>query len=140
YPTEMWVSHALFWPSLAICHSTRSGIARRIAVASILTALVLTHEGGVVFAAAAVAPLVLRGMKGEALRRAVLGFAIAMAIWTAVRLALPPDDYFASFLVDLALNAVNVTSLTSDVLMLILGALVVYALAFLVFSRAASSQ
>src|SRR5262249_16397269 len=62
-PTEMWVSHALFWPALTICHYARPGIGGGIAVAGALTALVLTHEGGVVFAAAAVATLALRGLR-----------------------------------------------------------------------------
>jgi hypothetical protein len=140
YPTEMWVSHALFWPALAICHSARSGISGGAAVTAVLTPLVLTHEAGVVFASTAVATLVLRGSKDEGLRRSALGFLIAMSVWAVVRLTLPPDDYFASFLVDLALNAVDLTSLASNLLMLIGGALVIYGLAFLAFSRFVPAQ
>ncbi|MGB8548578.1 MAG: hypothetical protein WCD82_10365, partial [Xanthobacteraceae bacterium] len=45
FPTELWIAHALFWPTLAICHYAREGIGGFGLVLAALLALVLTHEG-----------------------------------------------------------------------------------------------
>ena len=55
------MAHALFWPTLAVCHYARGGIAGTATVLAALLALVLTHEGAVVFAVGIVSTLLLRG-------------------------------------------------------------------------------
>src|SRR5262249_17121924 len=71
FPTEMWMAHALFWPTLAVCHyaSGNKGIAL---VFAMLLALVFTHGGALIFAVAIVVMLSLRGvLDGAFLRRPV---------------------------------------------------------------------
>src|SRR5215475_3570360 len=89
FPTEMWIAHALFWPTLAIAHYSRGPLAG-VAVFLALLALVLTHEGALIFAAAILATLSLRGVRHESFRRAVAVGALVLAIWIAIRLELPP--------------------------------------------------
>src|SRR5262245_27411628 len=70
FPTEMWMAHALFWPTLAVCHyapSSKWGIA--LVFASLL-ALVFIHEGALIFAIVIVATLLFRGMRDATFLRA----------------------------------------------------------------------
>ena len=43
FPTEMGMAHSLFWPTLAVCHYGRGGLAGIALVFPMLLALVLTH-------------------------------------------------------------------------------------------------
>src|SRR5262249_10811946 len=43
FPSEMWVAHAVFWPTLAVCHYARANTAGRPLGFSSLPALGLTH-------------------------------------------------------------------------------------------------
>ena len=61
FPTEIWIAHSLFWPALAVCHYTRSGIRGTALVFAVLLALVFTHEGALIFVFAILASLLLRG-------------------------------------------------------------------------------
>ena len=63
FPTEMWMAHALFWPALAVCHYARGGIAGFAVVFAALLALVFTHEGALIFAVAILSTLLLRGVR-----------------------------------------------------------------------------
>lgn len=134
YPTEMWFAHALFWPTLAIAHSAR-GIGGFVLVVAAFVALVLTHEGAVLFAIAVLATTLLRGLHDRAPWRAAGAFLIALAIWGLVRITLRPDDYFAGFLPGLASNFISLANLTSAVLLLVLATLACYAAAFWALRR-----
>ena len=140
FPTEMWMAHAVFWPALAVCHYARPGIGGMIAVFAALLALVFTHEGALVFAAAIVSTLLLRGLRDAALLRAAGAFVVAMAIWALVKLVLPPDDYFASIIQNAALNFIEVANITSGMFLLLLVALGSYGIAILVFRRLVPAQ
>ena len=61
FPTEMWIAHALFWPALAICHYRPRWHRRFGVVFAVLLALAFTHEGALVFVAAIVTTLLMRG-------------------------------------------------------------------------------
>ncbi|HTM72187.1 MAG TPA: hypothetical protein VL198_03060, partial [Pseudolabrys sp.] len=61
FPTEMWMAHVLFWPALALAHYARQGVLGSVILSVTMTALALTHAGGVVFAIVIVATLALRG-------------------------------------------------------------------------------
>src|SRR4029079_17492650 len=63
FPTEMWMAHALFWPALALAHYARQGILGAVILSVTMTALALTHAGGVVFAIVIVATLALHGFR-----------------------------------------------------------------------------
>jgi hypothetical protein len=84
YPTEMWMAHALFWPTLAVCHYARESVAGYATVFAALTALVFTHEGALVFAVAILATLLLRGTRDAAFRRTAAALLGVMAIWALV--------------------------------------------------------
>ena len=135
FPTEMWMAHALFWPALAAAHHVRRGIGGLAAVSALLLALVLSHEGALIFALAILFTVLLRGLRDDAFLRAAGAFIVVVAIWAAVKASFPPDDYFASVLPDAALNLVDVGNLANDLLRLLAGALAGYAIAFLILRR-----
>lgn len=139
-PTEMWMAHALFWPALAICRFAPRGIGGAVGVVAVLAALVLTHEGAVVFAVAIVCTLLLRGVHDAALRRGAGALLIALSIWALVKVTLRPDSYFASILLSVALNSIDITSLTCDLFLLLLAALASYAGAFVILRRLVPAQ
>src|SRR5262249_32081891 len=87
FPSEMWVAHALFWPTLAVCHYARATMAGRLLVFSTLLALVLTHAGGLILAVLILATLLLRGARDETYLRAAGVFPAAIAIWALVKVA-----------------------------------------------------
>jgi hypothetical protein len=140
FPTEMWMAHAVFWPALAVCHYARPGIGGIAVVFAVLLALVLSHEGALVFAAAIVSTLLLRGLRDAALLRAAGAFVAALAVWALVKVALPPDDYFASIIERAALNFIEVANVTHGMFLLLLLALAGYGLAILVFRRLVPAQ
>lgn len=134
FPTEMWFAHALFWPALAILHYGRGRLAGAGAFL-VLLALMLSHEGALIFAAVILATLGLRGLHDPALRRAAVAGAAALAIWIAIRLELPPDAYIAGVLGRAALNFVDLSSLALEPMRLLLLALAGYTLAFVALRR-----
>jgi len=74
FPTETWMAHALFWPTLAVCHYARSSKGGIALVFATLLALVFTHEGALIFAVAIMATLSFRGLRDAAFLRAPAPF------------------------------------------------------------------
>ena len=133
FPTEMWVAHSLFWPALALVHYAGRGLAGTAALFSALLALALTHEGAAVYACAIVVTVALRGFRDPLFWRAAGALAAALAVWLAVKIALPPDGYYASIITAVALNFIDVGNLlASTFFMLLFGALAAYAIVYLV--------
>lgn len=135
FPTEMWFAHSIFWPLLALCHCAEPTWRMRMAVALGFTALVLTHGGGVIFAAAILATLALRGLQDPLYQRAVAGGAAAMAVWVLVQMQFRPDPYIAEALANAALNFIDLRNLNAPVLRLLACALVTYALVYWILRR-----
>jgi hypothetical protein len=135
YPTEMWMAHALFWPALAVCHYARAGIGGMALVFAMLLALVFTHEGALIFAVAILATLLLRGRRDATFRRAAGAFLAVMSIWVVVKVTFPPDDYVGRALGRAALHFFDVSILTGDLVLLLLGALASYGVVFLLIRR-----
>lgn len=136
FPTEMWMAHTLFWPALALCHYGGRGRAAMVAKCAVLTAMVLTHGGAVVLAAAILCTVALRGTRDGALLRAGIAVLVAMAIWTTVRIAWRPDSYFASVLPAAAMNFIDIGSLLANpVCLTLMAALAGYSLAFVAMLR-----
>jgi len=135
FPTEMWMAHALFWPTLAVSHYARPGIRGIAWVLVMLLALIFTHEGAIIFAIAIVTTLLLRGLRDVAFLRAAGALLVAMAIWAAVKVAFPPDDYFAGVLIRAALNFFDLNVLSGDLFRLLFGVIVSYGVAVLVLGR-----
>jgi hypothetical protein len=140
YPTEMWMAHALFWPSLAVCHCARGGIGGIALVFAMLLALAFTHEGALIYAVAVLATLLLRGRRDAAFLRAAGAFLVVMSILAAVKVTFPPDEYVGSALRRAALHVFDVTILTGDLVLLLLGALASYGIVFLVLRRRTPRQ
>jgi hypothetical protein len=130
FPTELWIAHAAFWPALALCWSP-GGRGRALAAGVALAVLVLSHEGGVVWAVVLLGALLLAPARGAALRRAVLALVPSLAVWVALRLLVPPDPYVAEVLGSNAANFLDVSSLFAPLPLTIAGALLVYLVAWL---------
>jgi hypothetical protein len=135
FPTEMWLAHALFWPALAVSHYARQSIGGTILVFALLLALIFTHEGALILAFAIVATLFLRGMREFAFLRTVGALLAALTIWSAVKLLIPPDDYFDQVLIRAALNFFDAFILSTRLVLLIFSTIAIYAVAFLVLRR-----
>src|SRR6516162_7250470 len=120
FPTEVWIAHALFWPALAICHYARAGIGGFGLVLAAVLALVFTHEGALILAGVIVATLLLRGARSAAFRRAAGALLIVIPIWIFVKVALPPDNYYAPVFASAALHFFDVTIFENALLLLLL--------------------
>jgi hypothetical protein len=134
FPTEVWVSHALFWPTLAVCHYSRGRLAG-VPVFVMLLALILSHAGALIFAVTILITLFLRGSRDAAFLRALGCFVAAVAIWAVVLAAFQPDPLIADILYRAALHVFDVAILTSDLVLLLLVTLAAYVAAFCVLRR-----
>ena len=135
FPTETWMAHSLFWPTLAVCHYARPGLAGTALVFMMMLALVFTHEGALLFAVAILATLLLRDARDAAFSRTAGAFLLIISIWVMARLAFPPDDYVADTLRAAALHVFNLGILRSDLILLLICALAGYGIAFLMLRR-----
>ena len=135
FPTEMWVAHALFWPTLALCHYAHRGIGTFALICAALLALVLTHGAAPILAFAILATLGLRGLRDAAFLRAVWALLAVIPIWVGLHVIFPPDDYFASALMRAALHFFDVGILTCGVMRLLFGALAGYGAVLLLVRR-----
>jgi hypothetical protein len=136
FPTEVWIAHALFWPTLALSHDARGGFAGAAAVFAVLLALIFTHEGGLILAFAILGTLALRGLRDRAFLRAGGALLVALAAWTAVRLTLRPDDYFVEYFRRAAWNFFELSVVTDTELLFVLAvAIAAYGAVFLVLWR-----
>jgi hypothetical protein len=140
FPTEMWLAHALFWPALAASHYVRQGIGGATLVLALLLALIFTHEGALVLAAAIVATLLLRGTRDKAFLRAAGAFLAALAIWVAVKFLVPADDYFDKVLIRAALSFFDTFILSTRLVLLIFNTIAIYGVAFLILRRLAPAK
>jgi hypothetical protein len=135
FPTETWMAHALFWPTLALCQYTPRGTRGIVALFVVLLMLVFTYEGAVAFALAIVATLLLRGMWNAAFIRAASALLVVLLIWMFVKATVHPDDYFAAVLTRAAWHVFDPGLLTDDLILLLLGALVSYGVVFFALHR-----
>jgi len=135
FPTETWMAHALFWPTLAVCHYARSSKGGIALVFATLLALVFTHEGALIFAVAIVATLSFRGLRDAAFLRAAGAFFVVLSIWAIVKARFPPDSYIADVLHSAALHVFDVTILAGHLVLLLLITLASYGIAFYVVRR-----
>jgi hypothetical protein len=135
FPTEMWMAHAVFWPALALCLCAPRTAAGSLAAFAALLALVFTHEGSLVLAAAILFALFLRGWRDPLFLRALGAFFIAVAIWSMVKLAIPPDDYISGVLASAAYRFIDIGNLEQPVLFVLLGVLWDYMIASFVLRR-----
>jgi len=135
FPTEMWMAHALFWPTLALAHYGRRGLLGAVVLSIAMAALALTHAGGVVLAFVTVATLALRGFRHPLFVRGAVALFVAMALWVIVKMAYRPDDYFADVLVRAGLHFFDPAIFQVNLVVLLFVVLASYGLLFLALSR-----
>jgi len=135
FPTEMWVAHALFWPTLALAHYAYRGVVGSAVLLVATAALVLTHAGGVVLAFVVVATLGLHGLRHPLFVRGAIVLFVALAVWVIVKMAYPPDDYFADVLVRAGLKFFDAAIFRVNLVVLLIAVLAGYSLLFLALTR-----
>jgi hypothetical protein len=134
FPTEMWIAHALFWPTLALGHFARRDAAGSALVFGALFALAFTHEGALVLAVVIVATLLLRGRHDAAFLRAARALVVIVPVWAAVHALFPPDFYYAAVFYRAALHFFDFAILTQGIGVLA-GALAGYGIVVLALRR-----
>jgi hypothetical protein len=135
FPTEVWVMHALFWPTLAMCHRADRGASDSAKIFGLMLAMVLTHAGALIAALSIVATTALRGSREQSFRRSGETFLWVFAIWILVRLTLRPDDYMSGVLLAAALHVFDVSILTGPLMLLLYAALAGYGVVFVILRR-----
>lgn len=125
FPTELWVTHAAIWPALALAWSPGRFI--RWAWGTVALAIVvLSHEGGVIWACILLGALALSPGRAHAVPRAALGLGLTIAIWIACKVLIPPDHYVAEVLGRNAWNLVTPATLISPLMLSMVAGLCVY--------------
>jgi hypothetical protein len=140
FPTEMWLAHAIFWPTLAASHYARRTIAGAVFVFSLQFLLAFTHEAALVLLFAIVTTLVPRGLRSAELIRAIIGFAIILTLAALSKIVLPPDEYYASVLLRAALHFFDLEIFKVEVVMALLVALTAFGAIFAVVSLFSPKQ
>ena len=135
FPTEMWLAHALFWPTLAVCHFTRQTTASTALVFVMMMTLAFTHEGALVLASSIVVTLAPRGLRDASFLRAAAALGAVMAMSAAVKLLLPPDDYYAEVFARAALHFFDLSIFGVGVVIVLLSVLAAYGVLLLLFAR-----
>jgi hypothetical protein len=135
FPTEMWLAHALFWPTLAACHCARRSAAGTVLVFVMMMTLAFTHEGALVLAFSVVATLAPRGLRDVSFLRAAAALVVVVAMSAAIKLLLPPDDYYADVFVRAALHFFDLGIFEVRVVIVLLSVLATYGVLLLLIAR-----
>lgn len=130
FPTETWIAHAVFWPTLALCHHARPGLRGGLAVLVSMLALIFAYRGALIFAVFILATLRLRGATDFAFLRAARAFIFIAVIWMIVKTTFPPDPYIADVLTRAARHVFDLRLLAGKLTFLMLAALTGYGVAY----------
>ena len=115
FPTEMWLAHAMFWPTLALSHYAKTTSIGALLVFSAWLLLAFTHEGALVLLLAIAATLAPRGLRSAAFVRAAISLTIVAVLAVAAKITLPPDDYYAGAFLRAALHFFDLEIFQSEV-------------------------
>jgi hypothetical protein len=140
FPTEMWLAHAIFWPTLAVSHYAKRTIVGAILVFAAQLMLAFTHEGALVLLFAIVATLTPRGLRSILFVRAMIGLIAILILAAASKFVFPPDDYYAGVLLRAALHFFDLEIFKVEVILLLLAALITYGAFFVVISMLSSKR
>jgi hypothetical protein len=135
FPTEMWLAHALFWPTLAVCHYSRRTAAGTALVFVMMSTLAFTHEGALVLLISIVVTLAPRGLRDAAFLRAAMALVVVLALAAGVKIVFPPDEYYADVFVSAALHFFDLGILKVGVVIVMLSVLAAYGVLLLLFAR-----
>lgn len=137
FPTEMWLAHAIFWPTLAVCRYANRTLTGTALVFIMLLMLAFTHEGALVLAFAIVATLAPRGLRNALFLRAAAILFVVLTLSAAAKILIPPDEYYADVLMRAALHFFDFTIFQVRIVLLLFAALAGYGVIFLLLSRLA---
>jgi hypothetical protein len=140
FPTEMWLAHAMFWPTLAVSQYANRTLTGTALVFVMLLTLAFTHEGALVLASAIVATLAPRGLRDALFLRAAAILLVVLALSAATKILIPPDEYYAGVLMRAALNFFDLTIFQVRIVLLLFAALAGYSVIFLLLSRLAPAR
>ena len=140
FPTEMWLAHAVFWPTLAVCHHAKRTVAGTALVVVMMLTLAFTHEGALALAFTIVATQAPRGWRDATFLRALAALIGVLATAAAVKIMIPPDDYYAGVLLRAALHFFDLAISEIPIVLLLFAALAGYGAVFLVLSRTAPTR
>src|SRR6478735_2945577 len=126
FPTEMWLAHAMFWPTLALSHYAKTTIIGALLVLAAWLLLAFTHEGALVLLLAIAATLAPRGLWSATFVRAAIGLAIVAVPAAAAKIILPPDDYYAGAFLRAALHFFELDIFKVEVVLVLLAAITTY--------------
>jgi hypothetical protein len=140
FPTEMWLAHAVFWPTLAVGHYAKRTAAGTALVFVMVLTLAFTHEGALVLACAIVATLALRGLRDASFLRATAVLIMVLALAFAAKIMIPPDEYYAGVFERAALHFFDLTIFETSVVALLFVTLTGYGIVFLALSRLAPDK
>jgi hypothetical protein len=130
FPTEMWLTHAIFWPALALSHYARPTIANAILVFAVSLLLAFTHEGALVLLLAVLATLAPRGLRSAAFRRAAANLIVIAMLAAASKMLFPPDDYYADAFMRAALHFFDPAIFKVAIVVTLLAAAFAYAVIY----------
>ena len=140
FPTEMWLAHAMFWPTLAVSQYANRTLAGTALVFVMLLTLAFTHEGALVLASAIVATLAPRGLRDALFLRAAAILLAVLTLSAATKILIPPDEYYADVLMRAALHFFDFTIFQVRIVLLLFAALAGYSVIFLLLSRLAPAR
>jgi hypothetical protein len=135
FPTEMWFAHAVFWPALAISHHAKPTVVGTALVVIMMLILGFTHEGAVILAFAIVATLAPRGWHDALFLRTAAALAALLVLSVAVKIFVPPDEYYADVFVRAARHFFDPAIFQVSIVLLLLATLAGYVVIFLTLSR-----
>ena len=127
FPTEMWLAHAIFWPTLALSHYARSTILGALLVFAAWLLLAFSHEGAFVLLLGVLASLTLRGLRSTQFQRGGANLLVIVLLAVASKIFFPPDEYYADAFVRAAMNFFDPAIFRVAVIVELLAAIVVYA-------------
>ena len=140
FPSEMWLAHAMFWPTLAVSHYASRTVGGTALVCAMLLTLAFTHEGALVLTFSIVAMLALRGFRDASFLRAAAILIVVLAASAAVKIMIPPDEYYADVLVRAALHFFDPAIFQVSIVALLFTTIVAYAVLLLVLSKLAPDR
>ena len=126
FPTEMWLAHAIFWPTLALSHYARPTRRGALMVFAAWLLLAFTHEGAFVLLLAVLATLAPRGFRSMPFRRGITSLIVVSSLALAGKILLPPDDYYADAFVRAALHFFDPAIMSVSIVVELLAAVIAY--------------
>jgi hypothetical protein len=88
FPTEIWVTHAMFWPTLGYAISGR-GRSYPFILPVLLAAFALTHEAALILLPMLMFIAAAHRSGGKQIAVMIMAFVVALAAWASVKTLLP---------------------------------------------------